>query len=298
MISIIICSINKGFLQDLTKNIKKTIGVPYQLIAINNSEGNKGISEVYNEGITLAQHEILCFMHEDIAIKTNNWGQILIDLFKDPQLGLVGLAGSSYRPLTPSNWSGFSPTSIYMNILQSFKFTNKEDLHDYVNPNNAKLEKVICVDGVWLSTTKNIATNLKFDSDTFLDFHGYDIDLSLSIGQKHKIAVTYDILINHLSEGNFNSKWMEDNIRLFNKWNKILPYDLEGRFTRNEIIAKEKAAFKEFVDLLIALNFTAITAFKVLWKNNSFYKLSPKLFFKLNFYVYKKFYRNKLNPLH
>jgi hypothetical protein len=288
MISVIICSVNPELLSQLSNNIKNTIGTPYELIATDNRGSAKGICQVYNEAVTKAQYDILCFIHEDIIIKTNDWGKKLIELFKDPQLGLVGVAGSSYRPLTPAKWGGFGGKTTYENFIQSFKNGDKPNHHYYSNPKNETLSDVTCVDGVWLTTTKKIASEIKFDQDTFKGFHLYDMDFCMSIIQKYRVAVTYEILINHLSDGSYGNSWMDDNLKFFTKWNAHLPIDVEG-LSREEIIRGEKASFKHFIDQLIYHNYPISTAFKVLEHGNRFFKLSTKLFFKLQFYILKKY---------
>ncbi|MBD1392883.1 glycosyltransferase [Mucilaginibacter glaciei] len=293
MISVIICSINPALLKAVTYNINTTIGVPYELIAIDNRGSKKGICQVYNEASEKAQYEVLCFVHEDIIIKTNNWGSVLLNLFKDPSLGLVGVAGSSYRPLTPSKWGGFTENTVYGNIIQVFKHDQKKDFHLNRNPGNDKLKTVACVDGVWLCTTKKIAAEIKFDENTFKGFHCYDIDISLSIGCKYKVAVTYEILIKHFSEGHFDRTWMVENLKLFSKWNHILPYSIEKKLTHDVVLREEKVTFKNFIDKMISYKFPMSTVYNVLWKNNRFFKLNPALFFKMNYYIFKKYSKQK-----
>jgi len=77
MISIIICSVNTAFLEQVNKNITATIGVPYELLAWDNRDAKKGICEVYNWMASKAQYAYLCFVHEDILFETENWGQHL-----------------------------------------------------------------------------------------------------------------------------------------------------------------------------------------------------------------------------
>jgi ABC-type amino acid transport substrate-binding protein len=289
MISVIICSADPSLLAKVKDNIKLTIGVPFEIIGINNKDTGKGICEVYNEGVRKAKFEILCLMHEDVIIKTNDWGNVLISIFKDKTVGLVGVAGSSYRPLTPANWGSHDITTVFTNIIQTFKFREQKDLHDYLNPRNERLSQVTCVDGVWLATTKSVALETKFDDKTFKAFHGYDIDFSLAVAQKYKVVVTFDVLINHLSEGSFDRNWMADNLKLFFKWNELLPFKVGETIPRKRTLHTEKVAFKGFINQLIEFKFPMSTAFKVLWNNNRFWKLSPKLFFKLKFYILKMY---------
>src|ERR1700743_3385103 len=127
MISIIISSANAEQLKQATDNITATIGVPFEIIAIDNSKGQQGICAVYNQGIVRARYGILCFMHEDIIIKTDNWGAILKNTFDgNSDLGLLGVGGGSYKPFTPSGWGGLGANNAYYNFIQSYKYTDSE----------------------------------------------------------------------------------------------------------------------------------------------------------------------------
>ena len=98
MISIIISSVNKNQLRLVAENIRKTIGVPFELLSFDNHEGKYGICEIYNKGIAKAKYDILCFMHEDIEIHTDKWGNIVSAYFENnKELGLVGVAGSDNK---------------------------------------------------------------------------------------------------------------------------------------------------------------------------------------------------------
>jgi hypothetical protein len=287
MLSIIIASVDKVQLQNISENIAATVGVPYEIIATENSGAKKGICQIYNEGIDKAKYDILCFIHEDIHIKTDGWGNTLISLFTDTSLGLVGVAGAAYLPISPSTGGGVNSNAVYMNILQSFKFQDKETVHDYLNPRNEKLSEVAYVDGVWLCTTRKVASQFRFDEGTCKGFHGYDVDFSLAVGTKYKVAVTFEILINHFSEGNFDRTWMEDNIRVFNKWNSRLPLNIE-KLTPSQSYQVEKLTFKRFIEQLLLFKFPVSFAFNTLWKNNTFLRYNMKLFLKLNFFTLKQ----------
>ena len=288
MISVIICSANKKLLNQVSENISATVGVPFEIIAIDNSKAEQGICSVYNQGALKARYDILCFMHEDVLIKTNNWGQTVVSLFNnDPQLGLVGVAGSTYKPLSPSGWRGIDIDTTYINIIQSFKRVDQESRLDYRNPDNKTLAKVADVDGVWLCTTKKIAQEIRFDEITFHGFHGYDVDFSLSVGKKYTVAVTFGVLLDHFSEGNYDSTWAKETLKLHLKWHNHLPVGIET-VTPKQSARIEKKTFKNFTSEWISFNYPLNTLFKLLWKNNSFLKHNAMLFFKLNFHLFKR----------
>ncbi|TFF33704.1 glycosyltransferase [Mucilaginibacter psychrotolerans] len=288
MISIIICSIDPVLLAAVKENISATIGIPFEIIATDNRNSTKGICEVYNDSVAYARYELLCFVHEDIVISTQDWGKTLVRLFKDPKLGLVGVAGSNYRPLTPSAWAGIGPKTVYQNIIQAHKFKKADDALHYLNPKKEKLAKVACVDGVWLTTTKTIASAIKFDQDTFKGFHVYDVDFSMSVAQSYTVAVTFEILIKHLSEGRYDQAWMADNLKFSEKWHSKLPLSV-GEHAPELLMSGEKSTFKHFIEQLIQFGFPMQVAYNVLWRNNQFFNSYGKLFFKLNYYIFIKY---------
>jgi len=289
MISIIISSANAEQLKQVTKNITATIGVPFEIISTDNSHGEKGICEIYNRGAKTAKYDILCFMHEDVSIHTQDWGNKVISTFADnPKLGLIGIAGTAYKPISPSGWEGIGAINLYINIIQSYKYIKKEPDTIYINPTNEGLPRVACVDGVWLCTPKKVALEYPFDEALFKGFHCYDIDFSFSVAQAYEIAVTYDVLLNHFSEGNYGRAWVDENIKLHKKWIHYFPVNLQGLANKEQIKA-EKITFKSYVDKLIKLNYPTKAAYTVLFMGNKYWSLSPNLFFKLGFYTLKRY---------
>jgi glycosyltransferase involved in cell wall biosynthesis len=291
MISIIISSADAEQLKQVTENITATIGAKFEIISVDNSAGQQGICTVYNKGIKQAKYDILCFMHEDVVIKTNNWGNILKNIFDEhTDLGLLGVVGGGYKPFTPSTWGGLGVNNTFSNMIQSYKYADKEPYHDFRNPLNAKLEKVACVDGVWLATTSKVASEFKFDEDTFRGFHIYDLDFSIAVGQKYKVAVTYEILLNHLSEGRYSREWMVDTLKLHEKWKAVLPVNAQN-FTPEQCAYMEKITFKDFVKKLVQLKFPMHVANNML-RDNKIYR-EFHIFWKLNFYIFKTYLAGK-----
>ena len=287
MISIIISSAGAEQLLQVTENISLTIGVPFEIISRDNTVDPKGICEVYNSCAAQAKYPILCFMHQDIIVKTNNWGQVLADIFNNnAEIGLVGVAGSSYKSLSPSPWGGHAIDTKYLNLEQCYKFKDSAPRHLYRNPKDEKITEVAVIDGVFICTTKKVFAEHPFDNQLFKGFHAYDVDLSLSIGQKYKVVVTYDIFLSHLSEGRYDKVWMEQNIILHNKWNAHLPVNIEGLTLKQQELV-EKVSFRSFINELVEFDIPLAAASELLWKNNRFVNLFLKIFWKMNFYLLK-----------
>jgi len=266
MISIIISKYHPSLIENVTANIKNTIGVPFEIVIIENGKGEMGLCEVYNDGAQKAKYEILCFSHEDVEMQTMNWGSIVCDIFnKNKNLGLLGVAGSSYKPLSPSAWwyDNADPGLQMTNYIQSNKTRHKGELI-YNNPFNENLSDVVCVDGLWFCTPRNIALSLKFDNSVFKGFHCYDIDYSLSVFQQYRVCVCFNILIRHYSEGNKNREWVYDTLKLTDKWGSVLPLhstNFKGQSRRQE----EMFAFYCFLKQMLDLDFSLRKIFILPW---------------------------------
>jgi hypothetical protein len=249
MISVIICSANAADLLQVKINISRTIGVPHEIIGFDNSNGQKGICEVYNEGARAARYDMLCFMHEDIEMKTEGWGGKVLEIFENnPQVGLIGVAGGGYKSLVPSGWYNADLEmngEFYCCLIQGFKYSGVNEYVDYRNPKDEKLSRVASVDGCWLATRRSTALEHSFDENLLKGFHGYDIDFSLSVGQKQHVAVTYEILLRHFSEGAFSDDWEEQMLKVHKKWSAILPVNTDG-LDEKVLLRYERRAFKAF----------------------------------------------------
>lgn len=206
MLSIIISSYQPHYYTALENNIAQTIGVPYEIIKVDNP-GKMGICEAYNKGASQAQYDYLLFVHEDIIFHTNNWGQLLINHLSIPDVGVLGVAGSIYVPYTPSTWFLIDYSYHRNNFIQSNKEGTLRDLKKI-----SKIrEKVYSLDGVFMAVKKNVYNEFPFDEE-IKGYHGYDLFFSLSIAKKYNNYVVGDIVIEHFSLGNLDRTLFENNI--------------------------------------------------------------------------------------
>ncbi|WP_221391678.1 glycosyltransferase [Dyadobacter sp. NIV53] len=300
MISVIICSAREQDLNQVKENISQTVGVPYEIIAYNNSDGQRGICEVYNAGARQARYDTLCFMHEDIEMKTPDWGSKVVNLLSEhPKIGLIGVAGGGYKSVTPSGWYNYGLEingGAYSNVLQGYKRDEKKEGHDYNNPKRELFSKVACVDGCWLSTRKSVWQESPFDEKLLTKFHGYDLDFSLAIGEKYDVVVTFEVLLRHFSEGNYDLNWFEEMLKVHAKWSYLLPVNADNMI-EGDLLQNEKWAFRRFLQDSLDNGITKSALINVVWHSRKSSFIGFNLMVKLGFAL-MKMKPKKRNPVY
>lgn len=293
MISIIICSVNDAALEKVTENITHTIGVAFEIIVTENSTARLGICEAYNKGAAKAKYDIFCFMHEDIFFETIGWGRKVIAHLRSPQVGLIGLAGGGVKSWVPSSWASLIFCS-EINYIQHFKEpVHPEKIFRTASPeNDSMIKNVVCIDGFWMCTKRDVFAKYKFDSKTFTGFHGYDIDFSLQVFARYEVAVVFDILVHHFSEGSFDKTWIMNAMLVSDKWKKKLPMSVK-KLPRQTLLRQQWTAMQSFIDKLLILNYALPQICKFYFKyslNKYFYWKHFLYFLK---YIFSGYYKKK-----
>lgn len=243
MISIIICSRKADISEELKQNIAKTIGCEYELCVIDNSCNEYNIFTAYNEGVRRAKGDILCFMHEDILFHTGKWGAAVADFFEtNNDAGLLGVVGGQFIPNTPSSyWEGGATVGQIIQGYQDSKGNYTTKLNGI--PASRPFEEVVAVDGLWMCVPARLFAEgtLKWDADTFLGFHCYDMDICYQVISKDlKVMVARDIRIEHFSYGNTDAVYCEQSQLLYEKWHEALPFIRGRKMSQQDIDERTK----------------------------------------------------------
>lgn len=228
MISIIICSRKPDISTPLKENIKKTIGVDYELVVVDNSNNDYSIFSAYNKGAELSKNPYLCFVHEDVLFKTENWGKNLINHILDKETGIIGIAGGIMMTKIPSPTWSVGRKNMYM--IQHRKKRNIKKKYYIKEPNdfNGTLKPALLLDGVFLAMRRDMFSHIRFD-ENLIGFHGYDFDICVqSAVAGYKNYVAYDILLEHFSPGDRNNQYCRNLIEIYKKWEKNLPLFSDG----------------------------------------------------------------------
>ena len=252
MVSVIICSKYKKLSESVRQNIDKTIGVPYEIVCINNSRREYSIFSAYNKGIAQSKYPFLCFVHEDVIFQTENWGKKIVSQLDNSTTGLIGVAGSNTVFNVPSSWS--SSHEKYINIIQSGK--HSAHVRFPIAHNNDKQE-VILLDGVFLCANRNLFSKIAFD-ENLKGFHGYDLDICLqSASAGFQNYVVFDVLLEHYSKGFRNKSFFENLIKIYRKWDKYLPVYDKSRYATVDILNSEEKAIDYLFIKMIKRGFVA-----------------------------------------
>ncbi len=225
MISIIICSRTQAIPEDLSENIKNTVGCEHELIVIDNSENVYSIFEAYNIGIDKSTGDYLCFIHDDILFHTDSWGNVIQRIFDDDhQIGLIGIAGAKSKTKMPSLWWSCPKEDKIASIIQHIP--DRETQRWNSGFEKESLVEVVAVDGVFMALRKD--DRICFSSE-MIGFHNYDLNLSFECKKEgYRIMVTNEILIEHFSLGTIKEEWGESSYQLYTLYKNSLPLNLEN----------------------------------------------------------------------
>lgn len=239
MISVIICSRNATQLELVKKNIAATIGIPFEILSVDNSQNKYPICTAYNTAATEAKFETLCFMHEDVMIKTKDWGKLVLDAFNSG-FGLIGVAGSKYKSKFISGWTTGNTVYDFYNVYHG---PDNETASHYCSNNfDTALVECVVLDGLWLCCGRNIWDRIRFNSALLSGFHFYDIDFSIRCSRITRVAVTNRIDIVHRSSGKFDNNWLQAAVIFHKHYKNNLP--LAAGIESVEVEATEKAVYE------------------------------------------------------
>jgi glycosyltransferase involved in cell wall biosynthesis len=222
MLSIIVCTRNKMLSNAFIDNIKDTVGIDFELISIDNSGNDYSIFSAYNAGFAKSKFPYVCFVHDDVLLHTQNWGEKVIAHLQSPGIGRIGLAGGDLVTRVPASWSTLISRS--ENIIKSDKTGRKKTVISHIPPDfNGIKRSVILLDGVFICMNRTLFNSIKFD-EQFSGFHGYDFDISIqSTIAGFTNYVIFDINLEHFSVGKTDDIYYRNLIGVFKKWGEYLP---------------------------------------------------------------------------
>jgi hypothetical protein len=193
------------------------------------NNGDKSLSQIYNEIVNESINNIVVLCHDDIEFETNRWGDKLIKLFsKNPEFGIIGIAGTT--DLIDGRWWTLKQS---MTGIVSHKNEGKKWTNTYSKDQGNKLKEVVVLDGLFICVDK-LKIKKQFNEE-FKGFHFYDIPFCFdNYLSGVKIAVTTQIRVTHLSIGQTNEQWEKNKTQFEELYKNELPVRLSSNQTLEE----------------------------------------------------------------
>jgi hypothetical protein len=207
------------------------------------NNGEKSLSQVYNEILNESKNNIVVLLHDDLEFDTNRWGEKILNIFERyPDYGIVGLAGTTQIPKSGMWWEDRSK----MYGIVNHKHNDKKWESKYAPSLGNELKNVVIVDGLFIVINKN---NIKENFDESVSgFHMYDVNFCFRNFLKDvKIGVTTQIRVTHLSIGMTNESWEKNRNIFCEKYEKQLPMKVKY---------SDKDKLKVLISCLFFQNFT------------------------------------------
>jgi pyruvyltransferase len=193
-----------------TEYIKKSCGIPKAEIIPFENPGTHSLTEAYNIILEKSTNDIVVLCHDDIYFEKNNWGNKILKHFKrNPEYGILGVAGSTKLPSSAKWWEDPSR----MRGIVNHEHEGKKWESKYSPSLGNNIDPVVLVDGLFMVLDK---TKIKQTFGEEIEgFHLYDVDFCVkNFVEEVNIGVIYDIRITHKSIGQTNQQW-EDNREKF-----------------------------------------------------------------------------------
>jgi glycosyltransferase involved in cell wall biosynthesis len=198
--------------------LKKSSGFKKIEVIEKINNGEKSLSQVYNEILDEAKTDIVVLCHDDIYFDTNSWYYKLKTHFENSEYGILGVAGTTEMPSSGQWWE----TRRKMIGIVNHESGGKKWTSKYSEDFGKSIRETVVVDGVFIALSKSRIKH-NFDEE-FKGFHFYDIGFCFKNQiEGVKIGVISNIRITHKSIGQTNEQWEENKNLFAQKYSENLP---------------------------------------------------------------------------
>jgi hypothetical protein len=221
--------------------LKKSSGFKKVEVIEKINNGEKSLSEIYNEIISESKTDMVVLCHDDIYFDTSSWYYKLKSHFENSDYGILGVAGTTEMPTSGQWWEvRRKMIGIVNHESGGKKWTSKysEDL-------GKSIRETVIVDGVFIALSKSRIKH-NFDEE-FKGFHFYDIGFCFKNQiEGVKVGVISNIRITHKSIGQTNQQWEENKNLFAQKYSEILPVKIPFDPNRKLKVLLSCISFRNF----------------------------------------------------
>jgi hypothetical protein len=206
--------------QDYLDHVKKFFSHPKNEYLVYENNGERSLTDIYNEGLEKSKNDIVVFIHDDLEFETKNLTPKIIKLFdRNPDYGILGLAGTD--KLVSGQWwqhrENMQGQVGHINGPQKYMSKYSKSFGD-------NIKEVVIIDGLFMMINKN-RIKKNFD-DRFEGFHFYDLPICvLNHLEGVKVGVTTKIKLYHKSIGETDKKWLKNKLFFEALYEKNFPLD-------------------------------------------------------------------------
>ena len=209
--------------------LKKSSGYKKIEVIEKINNGEKSLSQVYNEILEESKTDIVVLCHDDIYFDTTGWFHKIENHFKKSDYGILGVAGTTHMTETGRWWDLRKKMIGIVNHESGGKKWTSKYSEEFGN----NIRETVVVDGVFIALSKS---RIKHNFiEEFDGFHFYDIPFCF---ENHlsgvKVGVITNIRITHKSIGQTNEKWEENRELFVKKYGENLP--IKSNFDPNRRI--------------------------------------------------------------
>jgi hypothetical protein len=220
--------------QKFIDHLKQTTGIEIHVECIKN-HNQYSLTEAYNIGWKKLDElergkDIIVFCHNDIIIKTKDWGKIIVNLFKTfgGKFDILGIAGTTELSAHGCWW--LKPDGKEMNFPKMFgRVWHTNGIREWESIYSEKIpsiiKEVVLVDGLFFAV--NGETIAKRFNEEFKNFHFYDLSFCIeNYLEGCNIGVIDRISVLHKSVGQTNQNWENNREQFANQFKDELPISI------------------------------------------------------------------------
>jgi glycosyltransferase involved in cell wall biosynthesis len=226
---------------EFVEYLKKTSGFKKIEVIEKINNGEKSLSQVYNEIISESENDIIVLCHDDILFETNGWYSKLLKHFEKTEYGIIGVAGTTYMPSSGMWWEQKGR----MVGIVNHEHEGKKWVSKYSDSFGNGIRDTVIVDGLFIVIDRRRIKHT-FD-ESVPGFHMYDVNFCFkNFLENVKVGVITNIRITHKSIGMVNQQW-DDNRKMFaEKYKDNLPAKIKYKFEDRIKVLLSCLFFKTF----------------------------------------------------
>jgi hypothetical protein len=196
---------------EFVEYLKKSSGFKKIEVIEKVNNGEKSLSQVYNEILKESSNDIVVLCHDDIYFDTTSWYHKVVKHFEKDEYGILGMAGTTFMPKSGRWWEDRKK----MFGIVNHEHEGKKWESKYSSGFGNNVKECVVVDGLFIAIDKKKIKKI-FD-ETVTGFHFYDIEFCFqNFLEGVKIGVITNVRVTHKSIGITNQQW-EDNREIFSK---------------------------------------------------------------------------------